>query len=121
MGLGDERPQAREHGQRVQRRADALRSQAAGPIAAGKVKPGDLLDLDAMTTLFGDALANGMYGQNPAGGISFIEISKDYPRGYAYRIWTGHTAGDAPGELDSAGKIILTSSDMKVAVPWSEQ
>jgi hypothetical protein len=76
---------------------------------------------EALSTLFGDELAEGMVGQNPPGGISFIEISKAYRGGYAYRIWTGHTAGDAPDELDSAGKIILTGTDMKVAVPWSKQ
>ena len=74
-----------------------------------------------MTTVFGEQLAHDMVGENPPGGISFIEISQQYPRGYGYRIWTGHMAGDAPDELDSKGKIILTADDMKVALPWNKR
>ena len=91
-------------------------------LQAGTRKLPTMLDRDLFGKLTNEEIADDIFGQNPPGGVDFIVVSKVFPRGYAYRIWTGHTAGDDPEEERKAegtrGKQVLTSADMRTAVPW---
>jgi hypothetical protein len=82
----------------------------------------NLLDRKAFANLTNKEIASDIFGQGPSGGVQFIVVSKVFPRGYAYRIWTGHVAGEDPEEERKAegtkGKQVLTSADMRAAVPW---
>jgi esterase/lipase superfamily enzyme len=66
-----------------------------------------------------------VFGDSPEGGVEFIEVSHDLPRGYAYRIKTGLLAFDTTEEEQRQNdkkreKQTITTIDMKTAVPWND-
>jgi hypothetical protein len=93
-------------------------------IRSNKVASPSVLDHAAFARLAGSKVANRIFGENPAGGVSFIVVSREFPRGYAYRIWSGHTAGDNPDtprkEEGTTGKQIINTADIRSAAPWGK-
>jgi hypothetical protein len=88
------------------------------------VHEGDILLPAEFDKVFGASLASEVHGNNPPGGVEIIIVSSSLPNGYAYRLWTGHTAGDDPTDArvqeGTSGKRMVSSSDMRSAVPWGK-
>jgi hypothetical protein len=83
-----------------------------------------VLHYDDFAKLAGEEQANELFANhNSKEGISFIEVSNEYPRGYAYQLSAGTTAGDSVEtdtvNLTSATRAKIENAKLNLAVPWN--
>jgi len=84
------------------------------------------LEYDDFVQIAGDAAAQQVFNPDtPAKGVGYILVASDLPRGYAYQLTAGTTAGEVI-EADTTNlnpdlKMKIEKAKVTLAVPWTLQ